>query len=114
MEGAKSDESGRRAGMNEAIFREVNEQIRSLTDEVGDDGETITVICECADADCAERLELLLTEYEHVRGDSLLYVIASGHELLDVEQVVAQRNGWEVVRKVGIASEIAEKTDPRS
>ena len=114
MEGPTSDESGRRAGMNEAIFRQVNEQIRSLTDEVGEDGETITVICECADADCTERLELPLNEYEQVRADSLLYVIARGHELRDVERVVAHRDGWEVVRKVGIASVIAEETDPRS
>jgi hypothetical protein len=115
MEGTTGDEQGRRAGVNEALFREVNEQIRSLDDALGeDDGGTIAVICECADADCTERLLLLVSEYERVRDDALLYVVARGHELPGVEQVVERRDSWEVVRKVGVASEIAEETDPRS
>lgn len=109
-----SDERELRAGVNEALFREVNEQIRSLTDDLGTDGATITVICECGDAGCTERIELRRSEYERVRGDSLLYVIASGHALPGVEHVVERRNGWEIVRKIGAASEVAEETDPRS
>ena len=105
-----NDDRERRAGLNEALFREVNEQIRGLDD----DGGTITVICECADADCTERLELFVSEYERVRDDALLYVIALGHELQDVERVVERRDRWEIVRKVGVASEVAEETDPRS
>jgi hypothetical protein len=108
------DERGRRAGVNEALFREVNEQIRSLEDELGETGGTITVICECADTACTERLELRASDYERVRSDASLYVIAGGHELSDVERVVGRRDGWEVVRKVGVAGEIAEETDPRS
>jgi hypothetical protein len=109
-----SDERGRRAGLNEALFREVNEQIRSLTDDLGTDGATITVICECGDAGCTERIELRRSEYERVRGDSLFYVIASGHELPEVERVVERRNGWQIVQKIGVASKVAEETDPRS
>ena len=109
-----TDESGRRAGLNEALFREVNEQIRSLDHEPREEDGTIAVICECSDTDCTERLVLLLSEYEHVRSDALLYVVARGHELLDVERVVDRRDGWEVVRKVGAAGDIAEETDPRS
>ena len=109
-----NDESERRAGLNEALFREVNEQIRGLDDEVGEEDGTITVICECSDTDCTERIVMRLSEYERVRSDALRYVVARGHELLDVERVVERRDGWEVVRKVGVASEIAEETDPRS
>jgi hypothetical protein len=109
-----SDERGRRAGLNEALFREVNEQIRGLTDDLGSDGATITVICECGNADCTERIELRRAESERVRSDSLFYVIASGHEIPGVEQVVERRNGWEIVQKVGVAGEVAEETDPRS
>lgn len=109
-----TDEAERRAGLTEALFREVNEQIRSLDDDAVDDrGGTITVICECGDADCTERLELRVSEYERIRAESPLYVIASGHEALDVERVIERRDGWEIVRKVGAASEVAEETDPR-
>lgn len=109
-----NDERGRRVGVNEALFREVNEQIRSLVDENGADGNSITVICECGDADCTERLELLFSDYERVRSDSRLYVVARGHDIPAVELVVERRDGWEVVRKLGAASEVAEETDPRS
>jgi hypothetical protein len=104
----------RRAGLNEALFRQVNEQIRSLSDEVADGDRSIGVICECGNTDCVERLELRLSEYERVRSDGLLYIVARGHELPDVEEVVERRDGWQVVRKVGEAGEVAEETDPRS
>jgi hypothetical protein len=67
-----SDEHARRVGLNEALFREVNEQIRSLADEFPAEDGAITVICECGDADCTDRLELRLSDYERVRTDSLL------------------------------------------
>jgi hypothetical protein len=104
----------KRVGMNEAIFRQVNEQIKSLGNELGADNETITVICECGDAVCTERLELPLAEYERIRGDSLLYVIAHGHEFPEIETIVEENEGYDVVRKrADEAVEIAEKTDPR-
>ena len=108
------EERERRVGLNEAIFRQVNEQIRTVGDTLGTDDGKITVICECGDAMCTDRLELPLADYERVRGDSLLYVVTSGHVIPDVEQVVERRNGWEVVQKVGAAAEVAEETDPRS
>jgi hypothetical protein len=113
-EGAISEERERRVGLNESIFRQVNEQILSLGDELGVDDGAITVICECGDAGCTKRLEVPLSDYERVRQDSVLYLVASGHELPDVEQVVERHDSWQIVRKVGAASEVAEETDPRS
>lgn len=110
-----NEEQSRRVGMNEALFREVNEQIRSLNDEfVAQDG-AITVICECGDSECTERLELRLSEYERVRADSLTYVIATGHVFPSVERVVERADGYEIVQKQdGPAAELSEETDPRS
>jgi hypothetical protein len=110
-----NDEQARRVGLNEALFREVNEQIRGLNREFSSDDGTMTVICECSDADCAERLELRVSAYEGVRSDSLLFVVATGHQFPDVEQVVEQGDGYDVVRKQEReAAEVAEETDPRS
>ncbi len=104
----------KRVGMNEAIFRQVNEQIKSLDDELGVDDGTITVICECGDAACTERIELPLEHYERVRSDSLLYVIVPGHEFPKFESVVEHAEGYDVVRKqADEAVEVAEETDPR-
>jgi hypothetical protein len=110
-----NDEQARRVGLNEALFREVNEQIRGLNRELDADGGAMTVICECGDADCAERLEVRVSEYERVRSDSLLFVIAKGHEFPEAERVVEQADGYDVVRKNETeAAEVAEETDPRS
>jgi hypothetical protein len=110
-----SDERARRVGLNEAIFRQVNEQIRGLNREFGLQEGTITVICECGDADCTEGLELTVSAYERVRSDSLHYVVAPGHEIPDVERVVEHLEGYDVVRKhAGEPAELARETDPRS
>jgi hypothetical protein len=104
----------RRVGMNEAIFRQVNEEIRSVGNELGVDEGMITVICECGDSQCTDRIRLPLAEYERVRGDSLLYVIASGHEFPEIESIVERARGHDVVRKQAPeAAEIARETDPR-
>jgi hypothetical protein len=110
-----SDEQARRVGLNEALFREVNEQIRSLTDEFSGDDGAITVICECGDADCTDRVDLHLSDYERVRSDSLLYVIAKGHVFPEVERVVEEFDGYQVVEKrAGPAADLSQETDPRS
>ncbi|MFL5942636.1 MAG: hypothetical protein ACJ75L_05150 [Gaiellaceae bacterium] len=110
-----ADEQARRVGLNEALFREVNEQIRSLSDEFSTDDGSITVVCECGDADCIERLEVQLSDYERVRADSLLFLVAQGHVFPNVERVVESADGHEVVQKqAGPAVELSQETDPRS
>ena len=110
-----SDERARRVGLNEAIFRQVNEQIRDLTRDFGTEETTMTVICECGDGECAERLEIPSSEYERVRSDSRRYVIAKGHEIPDLESVVEQTDRYDVVQKrEGTPSELAKELDPRS
>jgi hypothetical protein len=110
-----SDERARRVGLNEAIFRQVNEQIRGLDNEFGMQEGDMTVICECGNADCTERLKLTVSAYEGVRIDSLLYVVAPGHEIPDVERVIEHGEGYDVVQKrEGEPAEVARETDPRS
>lgn len=110
-----SDERARRVGLNEAIFRQVNEQIRDLNRDFETEQGTMTVICECGSSECTDRLELRVQEYERVRGDARLYVIAKGHEIPSVETVVEQAGGYDVVRKdEGEPARLSEELDPRS
>ena len=110
-----SDERARRVGLNEAIFRQVNEQIRGLNQTFETAGGTMTVICECGDADCTERLEIDVSAYERIRGNSRHYVIAKGHEIPDVEEVVEQAEGYDVVQKnEGEPAKLSRELDPRS
>jgi hypothetical protein len=96
---------------NEALFREVNERVQ----EVSEDRATVTTdfVCECGDTGCTQTIPLRDEEYEHVRSDSLLFAIVPGHEIPDVEEVVAQNQRFYVVRKHDTEAVVAEQTDPR-
>ncbi|MBA3843050.1 MAG: hypothetical protein H0X39_10615 [Actinobacteria bacterium] len=112
------EERKRRIALNEMVFREVNEQIEGLTSgvlQVGDD-ETMSIVCECGEITCAERLTTTVSDYESIRSDALLFFVLPGHELPDVEDVVEQTDAYLVVRKrpEAIGGKIAVEHDPRS
>ena len=108
------EERERRIGMNEALFREVNERLEELAQGFAHP-EALDLICECGNASCASRIEMDRDEYEHVRSDSATFAIVKGHEIPDVEEIVEQRKRYDVVRKIaGEPEEIAEKTDTRT
>lgn len=108
------DERKRRIGLNEAIFREANERIEELNRTFATLTDELVLVCECGYADCTEKISMSVSEYEELRADSAHFAIVHGHEIPDVEHVVAQREGYDVVRKDdGVARKIAEVTDPR-
>lgn len=108
------EERERRIGMNEALFREVNERLEELAQSFAHP-ETLDLICECGNPSCASRIEMDREEYEHLRSDSATFAIVKGHRIPDVEEIVERRKRYDVVRKTaGEAEEIAEKTDPRT
>jgi hypothetical protein len=108
-------EQARRVGLNESIFRQVNEQIESLNREFGGEPRTMTAVCECASGDCTERLEISAAAYEEIRSDPRRFIVVPGHELPEFESVVERRDAYEVVEKRdGAPAELAEETDPRS
>jgi hypothetical protein len=110
-----ADERARQVGLNEALFREVNERILGLSEHFDLREETMHIVCECADSSCTQQLEVALPAYERVRGDPLLFFVQPGHELPDLEDVVESAEAYDVVRKrPGTPSRTAEETDPRS
>jgi hypothetical protein len=108
------DERERRIGLNEAVFRQVNEQLEDVNRAFGSVTNTIEIICECGDLDCAERILMSVQEYEQLRADPTRFAIVPGHETDGVEQVVERRGDYDVVRKhAGAPAELARETDPR-
>ena len=105
----------RRVGLNEAVFREVNERIEDLTRRFDVGQGELDLICECGNADCTERIAMSVSDYEQLRSDPTLFAVVAGHEEPSAEDVVASRQGIHIVRKPpGQPAEIAEQTDPRS
>ena len=71
-------------------------------------------ICECSTSGCFERLSLTLDEYERVRQDGTHFLLADGHEDIEIEQVIAHGDEYVVVEKDGVAGIVAEDDDPRA
>jgi hypothetical protein len=110
------DERVRRIGRNEAVFREVNEQIEGLNVRLASAGERLLhIVCECGDLSCVEQLALPMNVYEEARADPALFLVVPGHEIPDVEVVVREEPGYLLIRKDhGGPEQIARQTDPRS
>ena len=109
------DERARRIGLNEAVFRRVNEEIETLERGLAGIGDgNLHIVCECGNAGCGERVVVPVDEYERVRRDSTLFFVVPGHEIPSVEDVVDETPRFAVVRKrEGTSRRIAEETDPR-
>jgi hypothetical protein len=106
-------ERERRIGLNEAAFREVNEAVRSIGEQF--DAPDLEIVCECGSIQCHQRIPVTAAEYETVRGVSDQFAVIHGHEQPDVEQVIAEREHYVVVRKIGDASrQLARETDSRA
>jgi hypothetical protein len=109
-----------RLAKNEAVFREVNERISELSQELAPGAanpELIDgLICECSDPECLERVgPLTIAEYEEVRRDPTRFIIAAGHQAADVERVVdRQPSYWLVEKHEGPPSNVARERNPRS
>lgn len=99
-----------RLARNQALFREVNERMLELND--GFDGNSMVFVCECSNVDCTATLAINRNDYESVRAHPTFFAIASGHEILAIEKVIDQRNGFTIVQKT-TESDYAVETDPR-
>jgi hypothetical protein len=103
-----------RIARNNATFRDANEHISAAAGIYGIDS-PVPFICECADARCSEIIRLPLEEYEAIRAHSRHFLHVPGHQDgADVAHIVARRDGYVIVEKVGRAGEIAEALDERS
>jgi hypothetical protein len=96
-----------RMAANEAFFRSVNERLEDRTPATT----VLIVLCECADDECAQRIQLTRSEYEDIRSDSTQFVIAHGHADPEIEEVVLRTDRFEMVRKIGVSAEVAARLD---
>ena len=104
--------SDERAARNEALFREVNEEVARLEQRLDTDAPLF--VCECAAENCVERVSVPLDAYEEIRSHPRRFVLKPGHQQESVERVVDTRDDYIVVEKTATAGTVAERTDPRS
>ncbi len=111
----RDDLRAARLAANEASVRRENEEsIRPDEEHWVIGSRLLELECECANLDCRDRLRLTNRKYAEVRSDALTFLVAPGHEIPDIEEVVQRTNDFLVVRKLGMGKKVAAQTDPRS
>ena len=109
-----NDEQVQRKARNEALFRNLNEQInRFESDDRADVSERIDFVCECSSAGCLKVVSVSRAEYEAIREGASTFVVVPGHEDPSIEDVLVSHSEFSVVEKRGQAAELAAETDPR-
>jgi hypothetical protein len=103
-----------RLAHNESLFRRANERISAHAEQRPDvaPGTPIAFYCECANADCTERVTMTELEYEALRSDPTHFAVVDGHEFLELERVVERRASYVIVEKLGDAAPTAIAEQP--
>jgi hypothetical protein len=103
-----------RIAHTEALFRDVNERIAESAQRF--DADETEFVCECADAECVERIPVTLDEYEEVRADGTHFLLVPGHENTQVERVLERpRRRFAVVEKFeATVARTVRRLNPRS
>lgn len=98
-----------RAGRNEALFREVNEQAERLGRNWQQPDEVPLFVCECADDRCTERIAVPAVVYREVRSNPRQFLLRPGHEQPEIEEVREATDAYVIVEKTGAAGDIAAR-----
>jgi hypothetical protein len=112
MESGSQHDREIRAARNQSLFRAVNEKLRELNQAFSHVTETYAIACECADTTCVETLHISMQEYLDVREHLSRFVVLANHVFPDVEQVLAQNDGYAIVEKNIDVSKLTELMDP--
>ena len=105
----------RRVGRNEALFRQVNEQVEEVNDAFSNLTNAVAIVCECGDSGCIEQIKVSPATYERTREDSTHFIVKPGHQAEDVEDVIETQDDYVIVEKSPPAArKIAEETDARN
>jgi hypothetical protein len=99
-----------RAARNEALFREVNENIARLEQRFGGSAPEPTFICECSNELCTEHIYVDTETYRQVRAHPRRFIVLRGHVEQTLEGVIDERDGYLIVEKTGAAGEIVEQS----
>jgi hypothetical protein len=90
-----------RAIRNEELFREVNAHIAELEDRSRDlnFGEPLPLVCECSRTGCTAPIAVDPSTFDRVRDHPLQFLVAHGHEEVELETVIETKPDYLVVEK---------------
>lgn len=108
------EEHAARAARTQSMFRAANERISTINEAFSHVLVHGDWVCECADPDCDERMQLTQAEYEGVRRLPTRFAVlpAEEHVFPEIETVTDRGERFWVVEKIGLAGELAARVAP--
>jgi hypothetical protein len=98
-----------RLAVNEAIARQVNEQVEQVAERWRRDNEPLEILCECSLGDCTQRLHVPLADYARVREHDARFMLVDDHIVEEIEKRVGEVGDATVVEKLGEGRKVAEE-----
>jgi hypothetical protein len=80
-------------------FRRANEGFHDAVEDHVREAHRVPFLCECADDDCLDTVNVLLSEWEAVAAKPNHYLIEAGHQQSEGEEIVGSLRGYEIARK---------------
>lgn len=80
-----------------ALYREVNDRIRDVNEQLAVGPAAFEVMCECGRAECHLRVAVPFSTYDEVRSARGRFLVAAGHEHPELERVVHEEPGFRIV-----------------
>ena len=97
-----------RAAQNQMMSRSDNDRIKQLAEERSSSGQELDFACECADGTCVEKIPLSALQFLAIESEENQFIVVRGHEVAEVEDVIAERDGFLIVSKRGAAGFVKE------
>jgi hypothetical protein len=108
---SKHEEQRRRQAAAEVNGRQVNEAIERGHGQT----DSAVFVCECGYIGCSTTIELSIAAYEAVRTNFDRFLVAPGHEIEEIEEVVERHADYFVVVKdEGTPKLVAAAADDRA
>jgi redox-regulated HSP33 family molecular chaperone len=99
----KSNLRDERRVENEYMFRNMNEQYeKSLLEHMNVEQfeeKKLDFYCECSDPNCLEKILISAKQFDDIHDRSNQFVIRTGHEQLDIEDIIGTIDSYTVVQK---------------
>ena len=99
------DYSKARRVKNEELFYQLNNRVKETAKELILQSNThkedilLKFACECSDVNCIQKIELDVVAFEQIHSVDNQYIVISGHEQLDIEDVIKKLPEYSIVKK---------------
>jgi hypothetical protein len=78
-------------------MRATNEGLVSASLELDPSSPSLSILCECGRNDCSTELDVSQDVYQRIRQRLNQFVVAAGHQVVEVDRVVQRLGGLTIV-----------------